>query len=387
MVQLGVSITYIPLQLLLLSTRLLLSRPQCKTVAKDCYVAAMASVLRNTVFSPFLTGPLLLALTRGSRETRTRILDVFAKLPRAPSEEVLVKTLKYLLAFGIVNRLNRFLTRLALNKWQLRDTTPPFNPEDEVCVITGGSGGIGSEVVRNLARTGMRIAIIDLSPPPADLKAYRNVHFYESDITKPENVDEVAQRIKNDLGTVSILLNNAGVGQTFDILSVSNSYLEKVFHINLISHWYTVKAFLPGMIAAKKGHILSIASMASYVAVAGMVDYCVTKAGVMSFHEGLNQELKHRYNASFIKTTAIHPYWVSTKMFFDIGKDSLNPIKAPTMTPEYAGRETAKAVLKGKSGHLILPKDPKLHSVTAARGWPIWMHELLNDGLAKITIK
>ena len=348
----------------------------------------MASLMRNTILNPYLTGPLLLALTRGSPDLRARLVHAFERLPRGgPAEPTLIKVLKYLVAFGVLNRLNHYLTRFALNKWQLRSTTPPFHAPDEVCVITGGSGGIGSEVVRNLARTGMRIAIMDVSAPPSDLKAYRNVHFYESDITSAENVREVAEKIKGDLGVVSILLNNAGIGQTFDILDVSDAYLEKVFHINLISHWYTVRAFLPGMIEAKKGHILTTASMASYVAVAGMVDYCVTKAGAMSFHEGLNQELKHRYNAPFIKTTSIHPYWVQTKMFFNIGKDSLNPIKAPSMTPEYVGKQIANAVLSGKSGHVILPKDQRLYGVTGGRGWPIWMHELMNDSLKEITKK
>ena len=346
----------------------------------------MASIIRHTLLNPILTAPLLIVLTRGPPDLRLRLLAQFSKLPYGgPSEPTLLKILKYLVAFGVVSQLNRFLTRLALNKWQLRDTTPPFDPKKEVCVITGGSGGIGSEVIRNLAPTGMRIANLDLSPPPSDLKAYRNVHFYEADITNPTAVKEMATRIKEELGTVSILLNNAGVGKTYDILDVSEEYLEKVFHINLISHWYTVQAFLPGMIEAKKGHILSTASMASYVAVAGMVDYCVTKAGVMSFHEGLNQELKHRYKAPFIKTTAVHPYWVATKMFFGIGKDSLSMAKAPTMTPEYAGKEIAKAVLKGRSGHLILPKDPRLYGVTGARGWATWLHELMNDSLRDVT--
>lgn len=348
----------------------------------------MAALLRSTLFNPVITAPLLIALTRGPPELRARILAQFSKLPYGgPSEPGLIKALKYLVAFGLFSRINRFLNRLALNKWQLRQTTPPFNPKEEICVVTGGSGGIGSEVIRNLAKTGVRIAIMDVAPPPSDLKAYRNVHFYQSDITNPESVNEVAGRIQTDLGTVTILLNNAGVGQTWNILDVSDAYLEKVFHINLISHWYTVKAFLPRMIEAKKGHILSVASMASYVAVAGMVDYCVTKAGVMSFHEGLNQELKHRYNAPFIKTTAVHPYWVATKMFFDIGKNSLSPVKAPTMTPEYAGKEIAKAVLSGRSGHLILPKSRALYGVTGARGWTHYLHELVNDSLKSVTLK
>lgn len=96
----------------------------------------------------------------------------------------------------------------------------------------------------------------------------------------------MASSIKADFGSPTILVNNAGIAKTFSVLDVPNDYLEKIMHINLISHWYTVKEFLPDMITGKKGHIISIASMASYTSVAGMVDYCVTKAGVMSFHEG-----------------------------------------------------------------------------------------------------
>ena len=54
-------------------------------------------------------------------------------------------------------------------------------------------------------------------------------------------------------------------------MDVPNEYLEKIFHINLISHWYTTKEFLPGMIKQKKGHVVTTSSMASYTAVAGMV--------------------------------------------------------------------------------------------------------------------
>ena len=113
-----------------------------------------------------------------------------------------------------------------------------------------------------------------------------NVHYYECDITSPDSVNTIASRLKSELGTTTILLNNAGIGKTFTILDVPDDYLEKIFRINLISHWYTVRAFLPDMIAAKKGHVIATASMASFINAAGMVDYCVTKAGVMSFHEG-----------------------------------------------------------------------------------------------------
>lgn len=126
----------------------------------------------------------------------------------------------------------------------------------------------------------------------------RNVHYYECNITNPDSVHEVASRIKKELGDPTILVNNAGIGKTYNIVDVPNEYLEKIFHINLISHWYTVREFLPGMIAQKKGHVMTTASMAAYTAVAGMVDYCVTKAGTMAFHEGMATALNRLFNLS-----------------------------------------------------------------------------------------
>lgn len=112
------------------------------------------------------------------------------------------------------------------------------------------------------------------------------VFFYKCDITNSASVKEVADQIKKEHGTVSILCNNAGIGRTNLITEATDANLEKIFKINLISHWYTVREFLPGMIQAKKGHIISTASMASYTTCAGMTDYCVTKAGAQAFTDG-----------------------------------------------------------------------------------------------------
>ena len=81
-------------------------------------------------------------------------------------------------------------------------------------------------------------------------------------------------------------MNNAGIAQAHTILDTSDEYLRKIFDVNLLSNFTTVKAFLPDMIAKNKGHVITVASTASFLGAAGMVDYCSTKAGVLSFHEG-----------------------------------------------------------------------------------------------------
>jgi short-subunit dehydrogenase len=65
-----------------------------------------------------------------------------------------------------------------------------------------------------------------------------------------------------------------------------------MFDINLISHWYTCKAFVPDMVKADKGHILTLASIASYITVPLNADYAASKAAVLSFHEGTKCRLR-----------------------------------------------------------------------------------------------
>jgi NAD(P)-dependent dehydrogenase (short-subunit alcohol dehydrogenase family) len=114
-----------------------------------------------------------------------------------------------------------------------------------------------------------------------------NVHFFACDVTDPSAVYSTADRIHSSVGCPSILINNAGILQCRTIFDTSDEWLRKIYDVNLISNFYTVKAFVPHMVKKNKGHIVTVASTASYVGVGGMADYCSTKAGVLSFHEGL----------------------------------------------------------------------------------------------------
>ena len=95
-----------------------------------------------------------------------------------------------------------------------------------------------------------------------------------------------AKQIKQQLGAPSILINNAGILDAHTILATKHAYLRKIFDVNVLSNWTTAQAFLPDMIAQNKGHVVTVASGASYVGVAGMADYTATKAAILSFHEG-----------------------------------------------------------------------------------------------------
>lgn len=130
-----------------------------------------------------------------------------------------------------------------------------------------------------------------------------NVYFYEVDITSSEKIREVAEKIREDHGDPTVLINNAGVGTNKTILDETEAEMRRVFDVNTISHFLLVKEFIPAMIKRNHGHVVTVASMASFMVHAQNVDYTCTKASALAFHEGLGQELKSRYNAQKVRTT------------------------------------------------------------------------------------
>jgi all-trans-retinol dehydrogenase (NAD+) len=115
-----------------------------------------------------------------------------------------------------------------------------------------------------------------------------NIKFFACDVTNPSAVYSTAEKVKATLGVPSILINNAGILSPHTILTTSDEYLRKIFDVNVLSNWYTTKAFLPDMLRENKGHVVTVASLASFLSVAGFADYTATKAATLSFHEGMS---------------------------------------------------------------------------------------------------
>jgi all-trans-retinol dehydrogenase (NAD+) len=113
-----------------------------------------------------------------------------------------------------------------------------------------------------------------------------NIKFFACDVTNPSAVYSTAEQIKSTIGTPSILINNAGILNSHTILNTSDEYLRKIFDVNVLSNWYTTKAFLPDMLRENKGHVVTVASVASFLGVAGLADYTASKGAALSFHEG-----------------------------------------------------------------------------------------------------
>ncbi|KAL4882696.1 hypothetical protein BJY04DRAFT_186716 [Aspergillus karnatakaensis] len=341
----------------------------------------LLSATKDLLLQPILPGSILLALSHGPSQLRNAILETLAKHSTITPHQF-KSTLSVFLLLGAVRVGNGFLSRLAANNWQLRSPVP-WNWSSEIAVVTGGCGGIGRVIVEGLARRGITVVVLDIQDLPQELSQNKLVKYYQCDLTSAQAISEVASAIRNQIGHPSILVNNAGLGSVHGILETSDEHLHKIFRINLFCHWSATREFLPTMIQRNKGHIVTVASMGSFVTVGTSVDYSATKAGALAFHEGLGNELRYIYKSPGVLTTVVHPNYVQTPM---TSMNEYRFVRQGTMLrAEDVGNRVVKQILSRQGGQLVLP-DYLTLVTPALRGWPTWLQDGLRDAISKPVI-
>lgn len=227
----------------------------------------------------------------------------------------------------------------------------------ETVLITGGGSGIGRLLALRFANLGSRVVLWDINVEGAqetaktirEMGGNAEAHAYRCDISKPEEVYRVAAKVKDEIGKISILINNAGIVSGKRFLDIPDEMILKTFHVNAIAHFWMCKAFLPDMIADNHGHIVSIASLAGVSGVVRLTDYCASKFAAVGFEEALRMEL-HAEGHTGVKSTVVCPYFINTGMF-----EGAKPGIFTMMTPEYVADEIVSAVLVNQEV-LLLPK-------------------------------
>ncbi|XP_066268135.1 retinol dehydrogenase 10-B-like isoform X2 [Branchiostoma lanceolatum] len=155
----------------------------------------------------------------------------------------------------------------------------------------------------------------------------------------------IAEQVKTEVGDVSILVNNAGVVCGKTLLELPDEGIEKTFAVNTLAHFWTVKAFLPGMLANNHGHIISIASIAGHYGGVGLCDYSASKFGAVGFEECLRYEIR-RTEKLGIYTTAAYPWIISTGMF-----EGFSPKEGwllPPLEPQHAVNSIMHGILTNR---------------------------------------
>ncbi|GLB04415.1 hypothetical protein AtubIFM57258_010381 [Aspergillus tubingensis] len=310
--------------------------------------------------------------------TQTALANLPPPAQQALLHPLVPKALAAILAFTALRQTNRALNSLSLSNFSTRK----WDNARELVLLTGGCSGIGKQVMTELSSQGAKVIILDISEPTFKLPP--NVHFYKADITSSAALHPVAEQIRREHGHPTVLVNNAGVANDATILDEPEAKIRQTFEVNTISHFLTVKEFLPAMIERNHGHVVTVASQASFMSLGEIVDYSCSKASALAFHEGLGQELKYWHKTTGVKTSVVHPLWVRTPMIQQL-TDAGKEFKQPVLTVERVGSTIAKQIISGKSGQLVLPES--LWWISLVRAWPTWLQETARGLASKDLVK
>ncbi|CAH0725682.1 unnamed protein product, partial [Brenthis ino] len=225
---------------------------------------------------------------------------------------------------------------------------PMKNLKDEVILITGGAGGVGKHLAIKLARLGAKVVLWDVNQEALDKTSLAledegyQVACYVVDLTVRDSVYKTAEKVKEEVGKVDILINNAGIVFGETLLELSDTAIETTYKVNILSHYWTVKAFLPEMINSGKGHIVTMGSVAGLLGTYRCTDYSATKFATVGFHESLFTELRaHGHNT--IHATLVCPSYINTGMF-----DGVTPRLMPMLEPDYVAETMIDSIRKNE---------------------------------------
>ncbi|ANB11506.1 short-chain dehydrogenase/reductase [Sugiyamaella lignohabitans] len=333
-------------------------------------------LIRRTALNPVLTGALL-----GLRSLSPEQLNnLIAKVPKflvpliekiTSANSKLGVVLKVLFAWGALRIVNGWLNSRVLNNG-VSDNT--YDWSREIVVLTGGSNGIGLAMANEFAATkNPKVIILDREPakvlPP-------NTYFYQADITDADAVYAVADKIRADHGSPTVLINNAGIGAGQPILSITEANVRKTYDVNVLAHYWTTKAFVPDMVKNNHGHIVTIASIASFISPQLMSPYSGSKAAALAHHEALATELRTIYNAPKVRTTSVHPSWVRTRLID--GLQNMNNFVCRELTPSDIATAVVNQVYSTRGAQLILPDA--VFPISLLRSYPNWLQERIRCG-------
>jgi NAD(P)-dependent dehydrogenase (short-subunit alcohol dehydrogenase family) len=148
----------------------------------------------------------------------------------------------------------------------------------------------------------------------------------------------------------TILINNAAIVNGKPLLDLSIEDIEQNFRVNLLGHFYTLKTFLPAMVRAGHGTIVTMSSVIGQIGAAHLTDYAAAKAGITALHKSLAAELKDTPN---IKTVLVTPGQMSTPLFN--GVETPSSFFGPVLEPVDVAREVIAAIDAGSSDVLAMP--------------------------------
>jgi NAD(P)-dependent dehydrogenase (short-subunit alcohol dehydrogenase family) len=182
-----------------------------------------------------------------------------------------------------------------------------------VAVVTGGASGIGLGVVRRFAADGHAVAVLDLNGDAASAAAADiggKAVGIAVDVADRASVDAAYERVRAELGAITILVTSAGIESFQPVLDITAETWDRILAVNLTGTFSCIQAALPDMVEAGWGRIVTISSSSAQSGAANMAHYIASKGGVLSLTKALAVELARKG----ITVNTIPPSLVDTPM-------------------------------------------------------------------------
>lgn len=189
-----------------------------------------------------------------------------------------------------------------------------MNPEKRTAVITGAAQGIGRRTAEVLAERGFRVALNDLRTPDETTRAIQSgggeAIAHVGNIADESVVEELVRTVFDTWGRADVLVNNAGISLIAPAEKTSASDYRRVLEVNLVAPFLLAKAFGAKMLAARRGCIINVASVAGLLGIADRAAYNTSKHGLI----GLTRTLAAEWGGRGVRVNAVCPGWVKTEM-------------------------------------------------------------------------
>jgi 3-oxoacyl-[acyl-carrier protein] reductase len=189
-----------------------------------------------------------------------------------------------------------------------------MNLQGEIALVTGASRGIGRAIAEELAAQGAKVIGTATSDSGAaaitDYLSASGGKGMTLNVTDAESVKSVIKAIETELGAISILVNNAGITRDNLLMLMKDEQWDDIIQTNLTSVFRLSKAVIRSMMKARKGRIISIASVVGLTGNPGQTNYAAAKAGIMGFTKSLAREIGSRS----ITVNTVAPGFIDTDM-------------------------------------------------------------------------
>lgn len=219
--------------------------------------------------------------------------------------------------------------------------------QGQVAIVTGAGRGIGRATALELARMGADVVVAELDTDGADKTAAlvkdagRRAAVIPTDVTKRPQLAALVERTVAAFGRIDVLVNNAGIYRAAATLDVTEEHWDAIMTLNARAVFFASQAVLPTMIAARRGAIVNLASMAGKIGSRTNLPYNVSKAAVIS----MTKSLALAHAADGIRVNCVCPGFVETDMWHQVAREQG---KLLGQTPEEFTRRRAETVPLGR---------------------------------------